>query len=190
MTPIEKVTDKFIKKIKQDVEYFLYDNISEEDTLEIINERTNDLFEMACDELESQLDQIDFNDITDTDFNIDLTRTEIDTISDMMKYKYMEEHLVRLRKFQTYLGKDINNKFSHIKNVCMSNSDLSNIDIRPQEELPSGRIDLLIKFNIVENEQKEQYLIALEAKLDSLEHDDQCKKYRCKEHNTWTKLLY
>ena len=63
--------------------------ISEEDTLEIINERTNDLFEMACDELESQLDQIDFNDITDTDFNIDLTRTEIDTISDMMKYKYM-----------------------------------------------------------------------------------------------------
>ena len=108
MTPIEKVTDKFIKKIKQDVEYFLYDNISEEDTLEIINERTNDLFEMACDELESQLDQIDFNDITDTDFNIDLTRTEIDTISDMMKYKYMEEHLVRLRKFQTYLGKDIN----------------------------------------------------------------------------------
>ena len=55
-------------------------------------------------------------------------------------------------------SKDINNKFPHIKNVCMSNSDLSNIDIRPQEELPSGRIDLLIKFNIIENEQKNNIL--------------------------------
>ena len=89
-------------------------------------------------------------------------------------------------------SKDINNKFSHIKNVCMSNSDLSNIDIRPHEELPSGRIDLLIKFNIIENEQKEQYLIALEAKLDSLEHDEQCKKYRLdledlKDYNSYKK---
>ena len=63
---------------------------------------------MACDELESQLDQIDFNNKTDTDFNMDLTRTEIDVISDMMKLLYMREHIVKLRKFQTYLGTDIN----------------------------------------------------------------------------------
>jgi len=75
-------------------------------------------------------------------------------------------------------SKDIDNKFPHIKKICLSNSDLSNIDIKSQVDLPSGRIDLIIKFNVVENEQKEQYLIALEAKLGSLEHDEQCEKYR------------
>lgn len=108
MTSIDTITKKFIKKIVKDVDYFLYDGSTEEETLEIINERTNDLFEMACDELESQLDQIDFNNKTDTDFNMDLTRTEIDVISDMMKLLYMREHIVKLRKFQTYLGTDIN----------------------------------------------------------------------------------
>lgn len=75
-------------------------------------------------------------------------------------------------------SKDIDNKFPHIKTICMSSSDLSNIETKIQEKLPSGRIDLLIKFDVIENEKKEQYLIALEAKLDSLEHDEQCKNYR------------
>ncbi len=89
-------------------------------------------------------------------------------------------------------SKDIDNKFSHIKNICMSSSDLSNIEIKIQEKLPSGRIDLLIKFDVIENEKKEQYLIALEAKLDSLEHDEQCKNYRIDleklaDYNSYTK---
>lgn len=74
--------------------------------------------------------------------------------------------------------KDTNNKYEFIKNICMSNADISNIDIKPQAVLPSGKIDLIIKFNVVEESQKDQYLIALEAKLDSTEHDSQCKNYR------------
>lgn len=90
-------------------------------------------------------------------------------------------------------SKDIDDKFPHIKKIYMSSTDLSNIDIRPQVVLPSGRIDLLIKFNIIENEQKEQYLIVLEAKLDGLEHNDQCKNYRLdledlKDYNSYKKV--
>lgn len=73
---------------------------------------------------------------------------------------------------------DIDNKFEHIINICKSSTDLSNIEIKTQERLPSGRIDLLIKFDVIENEKKEKYLIALEAKFDSLEHDKQCENYR------------
>ncbi len=74
--------------------------------------------------------------------------------------------------------KDVNKKFEHIKNICLSDGDLSNIDIKTQVVLPSGRIDLVIKFDFAENGKEEHYLIALEAKLCSFERPKQCEDYR------------
>ena len=86
--------------------------------------------------------------------------------------------------------KDEENKLPFVKDICMFSGDLSNINVRTQVNLPSGRIDLLITFD---TEANEQYLIALEAKLDSYEHDDQCNNYRLdieslEEYNSYKKV--
>ena len=71
-------------------------------------------------------------------------------------------------------SKDIEDKFPNIREICISNADLSNINVRTQEVLFNGRrIDLIITFNA----EGEDYLIALEAKLYSFEHD-QCDDYK------------
>ena len=70
-------------------------------------------------------------------------------------------------------SKDIDKKFPYIKNLCISNVDLANINVITQKELPRGRIDLIITFTA----EGEDYLIALEAKLYSFEHE-QCDKYK------------
>ena len=70
-------------------------------------------------------------------------------------------------------SKDIDKKFPYIKNLCVSNVDLANINVITQKELPRGRIDLIITFTA----EGEDYLIALEAKLYSFEHE-QCDKYK------------
>ena len=110
MTSYEIVINKFVKKIKQDIKFFMYNNLTKEEILQTIRESSLDLLESACDELEPQLDQISLSNRDDDieSFDDDLTRIEIDTISDMMKVIYMREPLVKLKEFQKYLGTDIN----------------------------------------------------------------------------------
>ena len=108
-TPYQDVIIKFIKKIKQDVKFFMYNGLSEDEVESIVNERSLELLDSACDEIEPQLDQLILSNRNDSIecFDEQLTRIEIDTISDMMKVIYMREPLIKLKEFQKYLGTDI-----------------------------------------------------------------------------------
>lgn len=108
-TPYQNVMEKFIKKIKQDVKFFMYNGLNEQEIEQIVVERSLEFLDSACDELEPQLDQITLSDRDDSleCFDDELTRIEIDTISDMMKIIYMREPILKLNKLQTYIGTDI-----------------------------------------------------------------------------------
>jgi hypothetical protein len=108
-TPYQDVITRFIKKIKQDVKFFMYNGLSEQEVENIVMERSLEFLDSACDELELQLDQLILSNRNDSleCFDDELTRIEIDTISDMMKVIYMREPLIKLKEFQKYLGNDI-----------------------------------------------------------------------------------
>lgn len=108
-TPYQNVMEKFIKKIKQDVKFFMYNGLNEQEIEQIVIERSLEFLDSACDELEPQLDQITLSNRNDSleCFDDELTRIEIDTISDMMKIIYMREPILKLNKLQTYIGTDI-----------------------------------------------------------------------------------
>jgi uncharacterized protein YerC len=109
LTPYQIVIQRFIKKIKQDVKFFMYNGLTEQQVENIVIERSLEFLDSACDELDSQLDQLILSNRNDSleCFDDELTRIEIDTISDMMKIIYMREPLVKLKEFQKYLGNDI-----------------------------------------------------------------------------------
>lgn len=106
------IINRFEKKIKKDRRYFTYRNVSEDELIQIINQRGLDLLENALDELNSQITinhNVNFDDRDDDleVFNFDLYRSDADLISDAMIVKYMEEEEVKLNKMETYLGNDI-----------------------------------------------------------------------------------
>lgn len=106
------IIDRFERKIKKDRKYFTYRNVSEDELIQIINQRGLDLLESALDELNPQITinhNINFDDRDDDleMFNFDLYRCDVDLISDAMIVKYMEEEEVKLNKMETYLGNDI-----------------------------------------------------------------------------------
>lgn len=112
MTPYEVVIDKFMKKILQDKEYFCIDGATEEQLIGILNEKGKMLLEDAIYELQPMINQtqnVNFIDVDDImeQFNIELTRTDIDIISDMMVVKYFDEGLIKVKALQKYLGDDI-----------------------------------------------------------------------------------
>nr|DAJ80658.1 MAG TPA: hypothetical protein [Caudoviricetes sp.] len=112
MTPYENVTDRFIRKIKQDKEYFCIGAVTEEEFEEILSQRTLELLEDSLNEIQpliavqQNINFLDKNDFMEQ-FNFDLTTIEEDLISDMMVVKYFDEELVKLKTMQKYLGDDI-----------------------------------------------------------------------------------
>lgn len=112
MTPYENVIDRFIRKIKQDKEYFCVNGVTEEQLVQIINKRSIDLLDDAVSEIQPMISiaqKVDFLNKDDDmeEFNFELTKLEEDLISDMMVVKYFDEALVKLKAMQKYLGDDI-----------------------------------------------------------------------------------
>lgn len=112
MTPYENVIDRFIRKIKQDKEYFCVNGVTEEQLVQIINKRSIDLLDDAVSEVQPMISvaqKVDFLNKDDDmeEFNFELTKLEEDLISDMMVVKYFDEALVKLKAMQKYLGDDI-----------------------------------------------------------------------------------
>lgn len=56
----------------------------------------------------------------------------------------------------------------------LGNDSISDIKVSTQKVITSGRLDLFVEFKI----NSKQYALVLEAKLSSLEYDEQCKRYK------------
>lgn len=112
MTSYDTVTNLFRNKISEDKEFFCYYNLTEEEALEIINRRMEELLELALMELQSKkakLQKVDFLNIDkeNKQFNFDLTDVEVDLISDLMEIKLFDKQMLKVKALQKYLGDDI-----------------------------------------------------------------------------------
>lgn len=112
MTPYSIVIDRFLKKIKKDKKFFSYKGLSDEELINIINQRSSDILINSLDEITPKIaynQNVDFNDRDDDIqiFNFDLVKVEIDVISDLMVVKYFEEEEIKLKNLQNYIGNDI-----------------------------------------------------------------------------------
>lgn len=113
MTPYNNIVDRFIRKIKQDKEYFCIGGVSEDEFFELLSRRTLELLEDSLNEIQPLIavqQNVNFLDKDDEmkQFNFALTTIEEDLISDLMVVKYFDEELVKLKTMQKYLGSDIN----------------------------------------------------------------------------------
>lgn len=112
MTSYETVIERFMRKIKQDKDYFCINGVTDEEFEEILNRRSVELLDDAVNELQPQVSvqqNVDFlnkDDLLER-FNFDLTPIEVDILSDMMVCKYFDEELIKLKTMQKYLGDDI-----------------------------------------------------------------------------------
>ena len=107
LTPYSKVIDRFERKIKEYKEFFCYENVTDEQFIEITNRREMGLLEDAISELQlvvSISQNVNFLDKDDNleAFNFDLVPIEEDLISDYMVVKMFDEGIVRLKQYQKY----------------------------------------------------------------------------------------
>lgn len=111
-TSYSDINDKFIHKIKKFKSFFCYNNLSDEEIIELIEERTSELLEDAIDEFQpmiSKMQKVNFynKDDDNKEFLFKVTNEEIDLLSDLMVIKMMEEKELTLIEDNEYLGTDI-----------------------------------------------------------------------------------
>lgn len=112
MTSYDVVIERFMRKIKQDKDYFCINGVSEEEFVELLNRRSVELLDDAANEMQplislrQNVNFLDKDDLLER-FNFELTSIEIDILSDMMVCKYFDEELIKLKTMQKYLGDDI-----------------------------------------------------------------------------------
>ncbi|EKS4345259.1 hypothetical protein QB607_003264 [Clostridium botulinum] len=114
-TPLEKIYDRFIKKIKNDEDFFDYKDLSEDEVKLIIGDHLVELFTQAIEEIyDNGNPDVDLYDINKEkeEFNFELTHLEVSLIVNLMYQKYIEEDRVKLKALQFFFRSDELNVFS------------------------------------------------------------------------------
>ena len=106
------ILNRFEKKIKKDRKYFTYRNVSDEELIDIINQRGLDLLDTALEYINPLISPnhgINFNNRDDDlqMFDFDLYRPDVDLISEGMIVAYMDEEKIKLNTMEKDLGNDI-----------------------------------------------------------------------------------
>lgn len=114
-TPYQVIFDKFIKKIKNDTDFFNYTGLSDSDIEEIVNKHLNSLLDRSVDFI-YQFGNPDVN-LYDKDdalqqFNVDLVNQEIALLADIMYFSYVEEERNKIKTFSITFRSDELNVFS------------------------------------------------------------------------------
>lgn len=110
------VFDRFIKKLKNDTEFFNYSNKTESQISDLVEEHLVSLLGRAIDIIyDYGIPDFDFMDRDDVlqYFNGELTRQEIALLSDLMYFEYVSEDLNKLKAYGLVLRtSEINALFS------------------------------------------------------------------------------
>lgn len=111
-TSYEPVIKKFISKIKNDDDFFNYGNLSESEIEEMVNYHLHSLIDRAVGFIYKYGDpDINLYDKDDSiqQFNIDLVVQEIDLLSDIMYFSYMEEQRNKIKTLSlTFKSNELN----------------------------------------------------------------------------------
>lgn len=114
-TPWNTVYERFYNKIEKDADFFSYNNITDDEAIEIAKKRAkNYLIESISKLTLTCSPNIDFNDYDEEAelFNEDLTSGEIDLLASIMREVYFEKDLSLLKAFQVKFSTRDFNMFS------------------------------------------------------------------------------
>ena len=112
MTLWEDIYKLFFGKIEKDADFFMYNNVTLEEALQIAQKRAKFYLLESISKLTSDCTpDIDFNNFDEAleVFNVDLTNNEKDLLAYIMKEKYFEKDMDLLKAFQVkFTTKDLN----------------------------------------------------------------------------------
>lgn len=132
-TSYDPIFTKFVRKLKGDSQFFNYQNLSETEIKEIVDEHLLSLLERAIDRLYFYgMPDINFYDKDDTSltFNVDLVPQEISLLSDLMYLSYFEEDRNKLKAYgMQFKTSEINLMFSPANDRKTYMDMLSQIEI-------------------------------------------------------------
>lgn len=116
-TPYSDVIDLFLDKIEQDTDFFKYDNLSEIETMNIINTRCKNILNLAIRTLQPMLEEVHNINLLNRDedmeeFEDDLNDLEIDLVSEAMVLEHYNIKKAKLGKINSYLGSGTMKVFS------------------------------------------------------------------------------
>ncbi|MDR6779347.1 MULTISPECIES: hypothetical protein [Paenibacillus] len=101
-TPFSSLQTAFFNKIEKDLDFFTYNNVTEEEAMEIALSRSREYLKESLAKLKiSCSSDISFD--YDDNENLlvdDLTPTEIDLVANIMREKYYEKDMSLLKAFQ------------------------------------------------------------------------------------------
>lgn len=101
-TSLTTIYNSFFNKIEKDIDFFTYNNVTDEEAMQIAISRAREYLTEAIIRFTSSCSvEVDLT-VNDTEgcINSDLTNTEIDIISSLMKEKYFEKDTSLLKAFQ------------------------------------------------------------------------------------------
>ena len=158
MTPYDNIYTRFLNKIDNDKDFFLYNNIPIVEAQEIGMKRCLGLLDEAIEELKLECElgiNLDNRDNILTQFNEDLVSSEEDLIANIMYKKYFEKDLVNLKVFKSWF------KGSEMNQISPANERRTFLDM-------FNGIDLRTKKKIKEYEAKDR----ITGKYKGLEYDE------------------
>ncbi|MGG1664527.1 hypothetical protein [Brevibacillus sp. NRS-1366] len=111
-TSYELLFEKFIGKIKNDDEFFNYSNLSETEIEEMINSHLTSLIDRSVGFIykfgNPDIDLYDKDDELQQ-FNVDLVNQEVDLLTDIMYFTYIEEQRNKIKTFSlTFRSNELN----------------------------------------------------------------------------------
>lgn len=111
-TSYEVLTTKFIKKLKNDDDFFNYSGLDDAEIEELVTEHLNSLIDRAVGFI-YKFGNPDINlydkDDEQQQFNVDLVNQEIDLLADLMYFSYVEEERNKIRAFSlTFRSNELN----------------------------------------------------------------------------------
>ncbi|KAF6626950.1 hypothetical protein H6F38_23115 [Paenibacillus sp. EKM208P] len=101
-TPASKIINSFLRKIEKDIDFFTYKNVSDEESMDIANDRAEEYLKESISRLLLAIvPDISFEyDEDSKEFKDDLTNIEIDILSSLMREKHYERDFSLLKAFQ------------------------------------------------------------------------------------------
>lgn len=111
-TSYQLIYDKFIKKIKNDDQFFNYKNLPDEVIEELVNDHLISLLERSIEKIYNfGLPDVNFHNKNDElkEFNFELIPQEISLLSDLMYLNYFDEERNKLKVFGvTFRSSELN----------------------------------------------------------------------------------
>lgn len=115
-TTLDDVFDVFYKKMVGNPQFFSYRNVSDVEALELMEENATAYMQESIALIYDHSNnlQVDFYDydLNTEEFGFDMTRKEIDLVTDIMVQMHLSRDLVKLRVYEHYFTTNEINTFS------------------------------------------------------------------------------